>query len=332
MATIYLAAGCFWGAQRFLDAMCGVHETTVGFANGHTENPTYKEVYTDATGFAETVKVVFDPQVLPLEVLLRRYFSVIDPCSLNKQGEDEGTRYRTGIYYTDDADLSVIQSVYDSVSQEFTEPLAVEIEPLQNFYSAEEYHQKYLEKNPQGYCHLPIKARVYPRVLEQARGLLDGESDLVACLANTAALLHDTFKFWWTGFYLVKSNDGSAGIHTEAAGVTQSQILVLGPFQGLLACTRIPFGKGVCGTAWKNAASIVVPDVEEFPGHIACSSESRSEIVVPIFKGKAADEGAGASSREVVAVLDIDSRDLATFDRIDRQFLEEICQLLSEKF
>ena len=119
-------------------------------------------------------------------------------------------------------------------------------------------------------------------------------------MANTAALIHESFGFWWTGFYIVKEEQ-----------------LVLGPFQGPVACTRIPYGKGVCGSSWKRKESIVVPDVEEFPGHIACSSLSRSEIVVPIFKGN-----------EVFAVLDIDSKELSTFDETDREQLERIVRLL----
>ena len=134
----------------------------------------------------------------------------------------------------------------------------------------------------------------------QLESLLGGETDEIANMANTAALIHETFGFWWTGFYIVK--DGQ---------------LVLGPFQGPVACTRIPYGKGVCGTAWEQGGSIVVPDVELFPGHIACSSLSRSEIVVPIIR-----------NGEVVAVLDIDSKELACFDETDRIWLEKIATLL----
>lgn len=140
----------------------------------------------------------------------------------------------------------------------------------------------------------------YEMLYRQLESLLDGETDEIANMANTAALIHETFGFWWTGFYIVK--DGQ---------------LVLGPFQGPVACTRIPFGKGVCGTAWKRGESIVVPDVELFPGHIACSSLSRSEIVVPLIK-----------DCEVVGVLDIDSKELACFDETDRSWLEKIATLL----
>lgn len=140
----------------------------------------------------------------------------------------------------------------------------------------------------------------YEMLYRQLESLLDGETDEIANMANTAALIHETFGFWWTGFYIVK--DGQ---------------LVLGPFQGPVACTRIPYGKGVCGTSWKRGESIVVPDVELFPGHIACSSLSRSEIVVPLIK----DGG-------VVGVLDIDSKELACFDETDRIWLEKIATLL----
>lgn len=148
------------------------------------------------------------------------------------------------------------------------------------------------------------KKEHYALLLKQVQGLLEGESDRVANLANVAAVLHEAFGFWWTGFYLVQGRE-----------------LVLGPFQGPVACTRIPFGRGVCGTAWQQGRTVVVPDVEEFPGHIACSSASRSEIVVPVIKGK-----------DVVAVLDIDSRELATFDARDAAGLEAIVALLAPLF
>ena len=152
---IYLAGGCFWGTEHYFKQIEGVVDTEVGFANGHTENPTYKEVYTDETGYAETVHVRYAPDVVSLEFLLRMFFKAIDPTSLNKQGHDEGTRYRTGIYYTDAADLLIINKVYDDEQQHYDQPLVVERQPLERFYTAEEYHQDYLDKNPTGYCHLP---------------------------------------------------------------------------------------------------------------------------------------------------------------------------------
>ena len=145
------------------------------------------------------------------------------------------------------------------------------------------------------------KEEKYQELIPQLEAVVSCETDVIANMANMASMLHETFGFWWTGFYRVV--DG---------------MLVLGPFQGPLACTRIRKGKGVCGTAWASGETVVVPDVEQFPGHIACSSESRSEIVVPVFKGSA-----------IVAVLDIDSRELSAFDETDRKYLEKAVTLLS---
>ena len=160
---IYLAGGCFWGTEHYFKQIEGVAITEVGFANGHTENPTYKEVYTDTTGFAETVFVRFYPNVVSLEFLLQMFFKAIDPTSLNKQGHDEGTRYRTGVYYTDPTDLPVIEKVFAEEQKNYEQPLAVEKLPLQNFYTAGEYHQDYLDKNPDGYCHLPLSLFEFAR-------------------------------------------------------------------------------------------------------------------------------------------------------------------------
>ena len=145
--------------------------------------------------------------------------------------------------------------------------------------------------------HTGSKEEKYRELLPQLHSLVSTEADLIANLANMAAALKQTFGFFWVGFYLVKGEE-----------------LVLGPFQGPIACTRIRFGRGVCGTAWKEARTLIVPDVEQFPGHIACSSDSKSEIVVPILK-----------QGKVVGVLDIDSDTLDSFDTINARYLEEIC-------
>ena len=155
------------------------------------------------------------------------------------------------------------------------------------------------------------KTQKYEALLPQLKSLCEGEEDRIAKMANFCALLHQEFGFWWTGFYRVMPKAGS-----------DDRELVLGPFQGPVACMHIAFGRGVCGTAWQRRETIVVPDVEQFPGHIACSSLSRSEIVVPVI----------ASSGEVMAVLDIDSKDLATFDDTDRQYLESICAMIAPIF
>ena len=156
MKTIYLAGGCFWGMQKFLDQFDGVQKTEVGYANGPDAAPTYRDVC-DSSGHAETVRIDYDETALPLSKLLEYYFMVIDPLSVNRQGMDSGVQYRTGVYYTDESQLPAIREVFDRVARELGAPLAVELEPLRNFFSAEEYHQKYLDKNPGGYCHIPSR-------------------------------------------------------------------------------------------------------------------------------------------------------------------------------
>ncbi|MCF0173182.1 MAG: GAF domain-containing protein [Bacteroidales bacterium] len=147
------------------------------------------------------------------------------------------------------------------------------------------------------------KTEKYAQAITTIKAVIDPSAGWVANLANCAAVLHETMGFFWTGWYMVKGDE-----------------LLLGPFQGPLACVRIPFGKGVCGTAWSERRTIVVPDVEEFPGHIACSSLSRSEIVVPVY----------SASGEIAAVLDIDSRELANFDETDARYLEKIAELVKD--
>ena len=153
------------------------------------------------------------------------------------------------------------------------------------------------------------KSETYQLLLPQIESLVAGEHDMIAKMANVAAVLHEAFGFWWTGFYRVEHDPSQADAPA---------MLVLGPFQGPIACTRIPYGRGVCGTAWQQAKTMVVPNVHEFPGHIACSSASNSEIVVPLLQ-------AGS----VVAVLDIDSRDFAAFDETDALYLEQIARALT---
>lgn len=155
MKTVYLAGGCFWGTQKYFDQFKGVVSTTVGYANGKTADPTYEQVCREGTDHAETVKIEFDESVITLSVLLERYFLAVDPLSVNKQGGDVGRQYRTGIYYTDEALMGEIEAAVKREEEKVGSPLAVEVRPLENFYPAEEYHQKYLDKNPGGYCHIP---------------------------------------------------------------------------------------------------------------------------------------------------------------------------------
>ena len=161
--SIYFAGGCFWGTEHFFKQIEGVTFTETGYANGSTPDPTYRQVYTDTTGYAETVHVEYDNDVIDLDFLVRMFFRAIDPTSLNRQGEDVGTRYRTGIYYTDAEELPCIKKIYDEIGRQYESPLVVELEPLKNFYRAEDYHQDYLENNPDGYCHLPLELFEFAR-------------------------------------------------------------------------------------------------------------------------------------------------------------------------
>lgn len=146
LRTIYLAGGCFWGLEAYMARVYGVADAVSGYANGKTENPTYEDLIYKDSGHAETVMVKYDPERVSLNRLLGYYFQVIDPTSVNKQGNDQGEQYRTGIYYTDSADLPVVEAVMARIAEKYKKPLAVEVEPLVHFYLAEEYHQDYLEK------------------------------------------------------------------------------------------------------------------------------------------------------------------------------------------
>ncbi len=163
--TIYLAGGCFWGTAHLFSLVPGVQSAVAGYANSLVENPSYKLVCTGTTNAAETVKVDYDPSEIGLSNLIMLYFKSIDPISLNRQGNDVGIQYRTGIYYTDPADAEVVDTLLAALQRRYKQPLAIESGPLQNFYPAEEYHQDYLVKNPDGYCH------VNPELFKEAKNL-----------------------------------------------------------------------------------------------------------------------------------------------------------------
>ncbi|RKP58339.1 peptide-methionine (R)-S-oxide reductase [Cohnella endophytica] len=156
LRDLYLAGGCFWGVEAYMSRIKGVYDVTSGYANGEGENPTYKDVIRGDRGFAETVHVKYDPKQVTLQKLLADYFRVIDPTSENKQGNDQGIQYRTGIYYTHAEEAEVIQQVVSQEQDKYTKPIVTEVLPLRNYYLAEEYHQHYLEKNPNGYCHIDL--------------------------------------------------------------------------------------------------------------------------------------------------------------------------------
>ncbi|HLS53073.1 MAG TPA: peptide-methionine (S)-S-oxide reductase MsrA [Tissierellaceae bacterium] len=156
MKEIYLAGGCFWGVEEYMSRIAGVVDTEVGYANGHTKNPSYEEVCTGTTGHVEATYVKFDENIISLEELLYKFWNIIDPTVLNRQGPDIGSQYRTGIYYKDKSDLEVINKTLKVVQEKYQEPIVTEIKELKSFYKAEEYHQDYLKKNPDGYCHIDL--------------------------------------------------------------------------------------------------------------------------------------------------------------------------------
>ena len=152
---IYLAGGCFWGVEKYFASINGIISTDAGYANGYTENPSYEDVVYRNTNHAETVHIVYDPKIVSLPFILDMYYKVIDPVSINKQGNDKGTQYRTGIYYIDETDKPIAEKSLQKLAEQYKgKKLAVELMPLINYYKAEEYHQKYLDKNPSGYCHI----------------------------------------------------------------------------------------------------------------------------------------------------------------------------------
>lgn len=204
LRDIYLAGGCFWGMEAYMARLQGVYDVTVGYANGEGENPSYEDAISGKLGFAETVHVRYDPKQITLSKLLDKYFLVIDPTSKNKQGNDVGIQYRTGIYYTDEADLPIIEEVYANEQDRYLVPLQTEIEPLRNYYLAEEYHQDYLEKNPNGYCHIDLRIldyqeividpQLYPRLSDEAlKQLLTEEQYAVAVLGQTEPAYNNAY-------------------------------------------------------------------------------------------------------------------------------------------
>ena len=154
--VLYLAGGCFWGLEKALSFLDGVIETTVGYANGNTTNPTYEEVCSDKTGFKETVEVIYDADILPINKLVEAFFICIDPTLKNRQGNDIGSQYQTGIYYIQKEDKEILEAIFNDKRQNY-DSFYVELEPLSNYYAAEDYHQDYLQNNPGGYCHISKK-------------------------------------------------------------------------------------------------------------------------------------------------------------------------------
>lgn len=156
MKKIILAGGCFWGVQEYYSRINGVINTEVGYANGRTQNPTYEEVCNKNTGFAEVCYVEYDETIISLDEILSKFWAVVNPVSLNRQGNDVGSQYRSGIYYFDEADVEAIRGSIEELQKSYDKKIVTEVKPVENYYKAEEYHQDYLKKNPNGYCHIQL--------------------------------------------------------------------------------------------------------------------------------------------------------------------------------
>ncbi|GHV13078.1 peptide-methionine (R)-S-oxide reductase [Spirochaetia bacterium] len=173
MKEIYLAGGCFWGVEKYFEDIPGVLNTRVGYANGRTRNPAYEEVKSGVTGHAETVRIEYDPRIIALTKILDLYYNIIDPVSINRQGQDEGDQYRTGIFWTDEDDKAIVLGSRKLLSESYQTPLAIVAEKLECFYDAEDYHQKYFDKNPDGYCH------VGPEKFEEAKQIAANSTNTI---------------------------------------------------------------------------------------------------------------------------------------------------------
>ena len=215
--VIYLAGGCFWGLEAYMQKLNGVEDAISGYANGKTENPSYYDLKT--SGHAETVKVLYNPEIISLEDILAHYLRVVNPVSINKQGNDVGTQYRTGIYYTDEADKAIIENILAKEQTKHDKPIAIEVEPLRQFYEAEEYHQDYLEKNPGGYCHIDLSLADKPLDKDEApvidssryikpsdeelkKNLTDIQYDVTQNSATERAFSHEYHDSFKRGIYV----------------------------------------------------------------------------------------------------------------------------------
>ena len=203
---IYLAGGCFWGIEAYVEKIPGVLDAVSGYANGNTENPSYEDLVYHNSGHAETVKVTYDPDEISLKTLLKYYLRVVDPTSLNKQGNDRGTQYRSGVYYTDEADKQIIEEVLKKEQNSYQAPIVVEVLPLKQFFKAEEYHQDYLKKNPTGYCHIDLNKASEP-IIDEDKYKKPSDEELKDKLSDTqynVALKNDTERAfsneYWDNF------------------------------------------------------------------------------------------------------------------------------------
>ena len=312
---IVIAGGCFWGMEAFYSQMDGVLDVVSGYANSNIDSPSYSEVKKHLTTSVEAIKITYDSSTIDLPLIFYYLFQIVDVTAIDHQGGDYGHQYRSGIYYKKEEEKELALSMVKELQKNYVDKIAIEILPLNNFFLAEEYHQDYLSKNPDGYCHIHLqqlqdkhkklnKKSLYQEAILNLKGLLDSSMGQTTNLANASALLKEKFPYYsWIGFYLCNDKH-----------------LYLGPFQGKPACVKIDFHKGVCGTSYTNKKTLIVQDVHAFPGHIACDSGSNSEIVVPLLNKK----------DDIIGVLDADSYRYGAFDLDDKIGLEAIVDILKK--
>ncbi|MBP5342723.1 peptide-methionine (S)-S-oxide reductase MsrA [bacterium] len=304
---VYLAGGCFWCINMTIKETPGVKDVVVGYSGGDEENPKYEDVKSQKTGHRETIKVTFDENIISYPDLLDVFLLNVDPFDEFGQFIDRGHSYTLAIYYKNEYEKNIASMKIAELENFFNKKAYISIEPFKSFYIAEEYHQDFYKKHKEEFEKELIesgrikKMTDYKLLNNELKEIIrDVECD-ISNFANASSLIFNTLdNLNWAGFYLL-DND----------------YLYLGPFQGKVACTKIKVGSGVCGTSVFMKKTLVVPNVLEFKGHIACDSNSKSEIVIPMIKDD-----------KIIGVLDIDSPIFNRFSEEDKIGLEEFVKIL----
>ena len=305
MDKAYFAGGCFWCITPFFARAKGVAGVVSGFSGGEEKDPAYEQVKAQQTGHRESIEVSYDPQQTSFDTLLHIFLANVDPYDGGGQYIDRGHSYTLAVYYQNEKERLAAQKALDEIPG-----AQIALEPFCGFYAAGEEHQEFYKRHPEEFAkEMEESGRTKglsekgERLVRQLKSFVEEEPWYVSLLPNAAALIWETLPdLNWAGFYLIR--DG---------------VLALGPFEGKTACIHIPLGKGVCGTAAVKDSTLRVPDVHEFPGHIACDSASNSEIVIPLHK-----------NGRVIGVMDLDSPSLNRFTAGDQTLLERFAGVLEE--
>ncbi len=282
LSTIYLAGGCFWGVEEYMTRIAGVYDAVSGYANGNTENPSYHDVIYNDTGHAETVRVVYDKDQISLQELLDKFFLVIDPTSIDKQGNDVGSQYRTGIYYSDPEDKQVIDEAIEQLQAEYDDPIAIQVSTLDNFYDAEEYHQDYLQKNVNGYCHINLSLATQDEIINEEHYTLPSEEQI---RENLTDLQYDVTRGEGTevAFSSELNNNYDTGIYVD--------ILTGEPL--FLSTDKYDSGTGWPSFTKPIAPEVIIEDTENatFFSGTELKSRSGSNHLGHVFNDGPKDDG-----------------------------------------